>query len=191
MLAAGDITTLLSQAKQGDGHAQSQLAALVYSDLRRIARKLMSRERAGHTLEPTALVNEAYLRLLGNADRDWNDRVHFFGVAAQVMRRILVDYARSRAAEKRGADAIKVPLEDVAIPLIERREEILALDQALVRLSNQDPRQGQIVELRFFAGLSEEEIALLLEVSPRTVKREWNFAKAWLKRELSRCVKAN
>jgi RNA polymerase sigma-70 factor, ECF subfamily len=185
----GEITSLLRQMSQGDRYAQSRLAGLVYGDLRRLAGKLMSRERPDHTLEPTALVNEAYLRLLGHADHNWNNRVHFFSVAAQVMRRILVDSARARRAEKRGAVAVKVPFDEAVIPFHEHREEVLALDEALERLSSQDPRQAKIVELRFFAGLTEEEIALLMGVSPRTIKREWNFAKAWLKRQLSRCAK--
>ncbi len=184
MPAEGEITSLLFQMKQGDRHAESRLAALVYTDLRRVARRLMSRERPDHTLEPTALVNEAYLRLLAQYDRDWNNRVHFFSVAAQVMRRILVDHARSRSAEKRRANLAKVDLEHACLPVNDRSDEILALDQVLDRLAALDARQSRIVELRFFAGLTEDEIAALLGVSPRTVKREWSFAKAWLKREL-------
>jgi RNA polymerase sigma-70 factor, ECF subfamily len=184
MSAEGEITSLLLQMKEGDRRAESRLAALVYSDLRRVARKLMSRERPDHTLQPTALVNEAYLRLLAQDDRDWNNRVHFFSVAAQCMRRILVDHARSRSAEKRRGNLAKVDLENACLAMNDRSDEILALDQALDRLAALDPRQSRIVELRFFAGLSEDEIASVMGVSIRTVKREWSFAKAWLKREL-------
>jgi RNA polymerase sigma factor (TIGR02999 family) len=189
MAAEGDITTLLFQMKQGDPHAESRLAGLVYTDLRRLARKLMSRERSDHTLEPTALVNEAYLRLLGEGDHGWNDRAHFFSVAARAMRHILVDYARSRNAAKRGPHMVKVTLEDAAA-VTDRSEEILVLDEVLNRLASQDPRQARIVELRFFAGVMEEEIAQLLGISARTVTREWNFARAWLKRALSASASA-
>jgi RNA polymerase sigma-70 factor, ECF subfamily len=183
MLAKGEITDLLLQVKQGDRHAESRLMAVLYDDLRRIARRLLSRERSDHTLSPTALVNEAYMRLVGQ--QGWNDRTHFFSVAAQVMRRILVDYARSRYAAKRGGHLFRVDLHETDVIVTNRSEDILALDNVLSRLSAQDQRQARIVELRFFAGLAEEEIAELLEISTRTVKREWSFAKAWLKRELA------
>jgi RNA polymerase sigma-70 factor, ECF subfamily len=187
MAVEGQITSLLFQVKQGDRSAESRLAGLVYSDLRRVAHKLMSHERPDHTLNPTALVNEAYMRLLGQYDRDWNNRAHFFCVAAQMMRRILVDHARSRNAAKRGSNLLQVDFDDARLLAEDRSEEILALDQVLDRLSSQDPRQAKIVELRFFAGLTEEEIAEFLGISSRTVKREWSFAKAWLKRELTSC----
>jgi RNA polymerase sigma-70 factor, ECF subfamily len=183
--AAGDITKLLLHVKHGDRRAESRLIAFLYNDLRRIARRLLSRERGDHTLSPTALVNEAYMRMLGQYDRGWNDRVHFFSICAQVMRHVLVDHARAPCSEKRRWTRIRVDLHGALVRVNDRNEEILALDLALIRLSAQDPRQARIVELRFFAGLTEEETAECLGVSPRTVKREWAFAKAWLKRELS------
>jgi RNA polymerase sigma-70 factor, ECF subfamily len=186
--AAGEITELLLHVQHGDRRAESRLIAFLYNDLRRIARRLLSRERGDHTLSPTALVNEAYMRLVGQYGRGWNDRVHFFSLCAQVMRHVLVDHARAHISEKRRWTGLRVDLDGASARADDRNEEILALDEALARLSAQDPRQARIVELRFFAGLTEEETAVCVGVSPRTVKREWAFAKAWLKRALTSSI---
>jgi RNA polymerase sigma factor (TIGR02999 family) len=159
---------------------------LVYSELLRAARRYMRGERPDHTLQPTALVHEAYLRLVGQREIAWQNRAHFFGVAAQLMRRILVDHARARQAEKRGGDVGMVPLEEAMVFKEEGGPALLALDQALTRLNQFDPRQGRIVELRFFGGLTEEEIAAVLGVSARTIKRDWNVARAWLYNEINK-----
>ena len=181
----GQITRLLGEMRAGDKDAESRLMEAVYPELRRIAGYYLQRERAGHTLQATALVNEAYLQLLGHGDLDWRDRTHFFAAAAQSMRRILVDYARMRKAGKREGDRQRVELSDVLAISEQRLDEVLALDQALTRLSAWDARQSRVVELRFFAGLNEEEVAEVLGVSPRTVSREWTFARAWLHGELN------
>jgi RNA polymerase sigma factor (TIGR02999 family) len=157
---------------------------LVYEELHRLARHYMRLERAGHTLQTTALINEAYLRLVDQRSVRWQNRAHFFAIAAQLMRRILVDYARSHARAKRGGDVLKVPLDGAALVSRERAAEIVSLDDALKRLAAIDPRKSQVVELRFFGGLSTEEAVEVLEVSPRTVEREWRLAKAWLRREI-------
>jgi RNA polymerase sigma factor (TIGR02999 family) len=177
-----DITRLLQAWKRGDREAAEQLAVDLYNELRRIARKYMRQERSGHTLQTTALVNEAYLRLVG-VRMEFHDRVHFFAFAAQTMRRVLVDYARSRGNAKRGAAA--VPLIDGAIDLPDRSADIVALDDALSELARHDPRKARVIELRFFGGLSVDETAAALSVSPQTVLRDWSLAKAWLNRELS------
>ena len=158
---------------------------LVYEELRRLARQCMSRERPGHTLQTSALVNEAYLRLVDQKNIRWRDRAHFFGIAARLMRQVLVDYARRRRYAKRGGDARRVPLDEAMIVSEERAADVVALDAALNSLAEIDPRQSQIVELRFFGGLSIEETAEALDVSPATVKREWATARAWLKREIA------
>jgi RNA polymerase sigma factor (TIGR02999 family) len=145
----------------------------------------MSRERTGHTLQTTELLDEAYLRLVGDPKRNWQNRTHFVAAAAQLMRRIMVDHARERRARKRGGDAIKVSLDDAALVTEKRSEELLALDEALEKLATQDPRKSQIVELRYFGGLTFEETAAFLKTSQRTVEREWRMAKAWLYRALS------
>ena len=154
----------------------------VYAELRRLAAVYLRQERRGHTLQPTALVHEVYLRL--SREVQWRDKAHFFSIAAPLMRQILVDYSRRRRAAKRGGDAERISIDQAVLPLIERAEDIVALDEALAALSKVDPQQARIVELRFFSGLGIEETASVLEISPSTVKREWNIAKAWLAREL-------
>lgn len=180
-----DITGYLEAWRNGDQAAFDRLLELVHAELRRLARLQMRRERPGHTLDPTALVNEAYMRLAGRADVPWRDRAHFFAVCAQVMRHVLVDHARARGREKRGGDAVRIPLEGPALLTPNRAEELVALDAALQDLEAVDPRKGRIVELRYFAGLSVEETAEVLGVSPATVGREWRQARAWLYRALA------
>ena len=181
-----DVTMLLDSWSKGDQNALDQLTPVVYDELRRLAASYMRRERQDHTLQSTALVNEAYLKLVDQKNVVWQNRAHFFGIAAQMIRRILVDHARAHKAEKRGGGAGVLSL-DEAIGVPERRDvEILSLNDALTRLSELDPQQGRIVELRFFTGLSIEETAEVVGVSPATVKREWAAARAWLFREISR-----
>ncbi len=166
--------------------ALEQLLPLVYDELRRMARRYMGQQPAGHTLQTTALIHEAYLRLLGQEEKRWENRAHFFGVAAQAMRHILVDYARARHSAKRGGAARAVALEEAAVVSDERAAELVALDDALAELARLAPRQCQVVELRYFGGLSATETAEVLNVSTDTVTRDWNQAKAWLYRELSK-----
>lgn len=180
-----DITELLHAWQTGDKAALESLMASLYDELHRTARHYMQRERPDHTLQTTALVNEAYLRLAGGRHVDYHDRVHFFALAAQVMRRVLVDYARSRGYKKRGPGAQAVALEDSRIASPDRDSEILALDDALDELARHDARKAQVVELRFFAGLSVDETAAALAVSPQTVLRDWSLSKAWLLRQMS------
>jgi RNA polymerase sigma factor (TIGR02999 family) len=180
-----EVTRLLVEWSNGDRNALEDLMPLVYSELRKVAGRYLRRERTGHTLQCTALVNEAYLRLIDQHSVQWKNRAHFFGVAAEMIRRILVDYARSQHAQKRGADAPKISL-DEAFGVGQAPDlDLVALDEALSRLQTIDPRQSRVVELRFFAGLSVEETAEIMEISPATVKREWVTAKAWLFRELT------
>jgi RNA polymerase sigma factor (TIGR02999 family) len=180
-----DVTRLLQDWSHGDPLALERLIPLVFEDLRQIAGRMFQRESDGHTLQPTALVNEVYLRLMDQRKIRWQNREQFFGVAALMMRRILVDYAKGRQAAKRGSGAPKVPLDEtIAVPEL-RGVDVVALDDALSRLARIDPRQGRIVEMRFFMGLSHEEIAEVLEISVTTVKREWRTARLWLFRELS------
>jgi RNA polymerase sigma-70 factor (ECF subfamily) len=181
---AGDVTKLLRQLRAGDPGSSERLIAAVHGELRQVAARAMRSERPGHTLQPTALVNEAFLRLAGQTGVEWQDRAHFFGVAARVMREILVDYARKHGAAKRGG-GVRVTLDDTLLISHDRLDEVLACDQVLIRLEELDPRQGRIVELRFFAGLSVEEVAEVMQISAPTVKREWASAKAWLHRELT------
>jgi RNA polymerase sigma factor (TIGR02999 family) len=182
----GEVTVLLQRVRLGQAGAADQLVRLVYQELRRIAGAYMRDERPGHTLQPTALVNEAWLRLADQTQVDWRDRAHFFGVAAQMMRRVLVDHARARLADKRGAGAQVLDLEWAEIEASPwKLEEILAVHEALSRLSQFDPQQAQIVEMHYFAGMTAKETAEALGVSPRTVDREWAMASAWLRRELS------
>jgi RNA polymerase sigma-70 factor, ECF subfamily len=176
----GEITTLLEQARQGDSGAESRLMALMYRDLHARARQYMRRERPDHTLQPTALVHEAFLRLMRDRDPDLRSRTHFLAMASIVMRRVLVDHARERAAAKRTGDRTRVELHDAIAATNPRPEEVLALDEALTRLSSCDARQGRVVEMLFFGGMTEEEAADSLGVSPRTVKRDWRSARAWL-----------
>jgi RNA polymerase sigma factor (TIGR02999 family) len=178
------ITQLLVDWRDGDQEARNQLIGLVYEELRRLAHSHLRRERQGHTLQTTALVNEAYLELVDQRRVHWQNRAHFFGVAAQLMRRILVEYARRRAALKRGGHAVRISLDPNVGPASERDIAVVALDDALKGLERLDPQQSHIVELRFFGGLTVEETAHVIGVSPRTVKREWRSAKAWLQREL-------
>jgi RNA polymerase sigma-70 factor, ECF subfamily len=177
--APGDITRLLAEIRHGDHEAESRLAELVYGELHRLAKRRMSGERPDHTLQPTVLVNEAFLRLVRSDQTEWTSRNHFFAVAATLMRRILIDHARQVRAIKRGSGG-KISLDTAIAITDENAEELLALDEALTQLAELDPRQSRIVELRFFAGLSEDEIAEVLEISTRTVKRDWKTAKAWL-----------
>ena len=184
MPSSPDVTALLGNWSQGDRHALDRLLPLVYAELHRIAARQLRRERVGHTLQPTALVNEAYLRLVDQRRVDWRNRAHFFGVAAQMMRRILVDHARRHNAGKRGDGIQHVSIDQVEAPAAGDQISVLALNHALGRLEKLDQGLAQIVELRAFGGLTIEEAAHVLKVSPSTVKREWRTAKAWLAREL-------
>lgn len=181
-----EITHLLRAWGQGDAAALEKLMPLVYAELRRLARRYMNRQRPDHTLQTTALVNEAYLRLIDSSRVQWQDRAHFFAVSAQLMRRILVDFARAQGNLKRGGGAQQLSLDQAMEISAERGPDLIALDDALNTLAAMNPRQSQIVELRYFGGLSEEETAEALKVSTRTVRRHWSLARAWLYRELSR-----
>ena len=182
----GDVTRLLQEIAKGNRRAESELVPLVYDELRRLASQLMRSERPGHTLQTTALVHEAYLRLVGQSRISWTDRGHFFAVAARMMRRLLVDHARARMADKRGAGLEQVdwPETGIAAPA-ERWDEILAVNEALDRLADLDARKAKIVELRFFGGLDANETAKALGVSVRTVHRGWDFAQTWLRSEMT------
>lgn len=176
------LTQLLINWRNGDKSAIDQLMPLVYEELRRLARSFMARERRDHTLQTSALINEAYLRLVDQEAGNLQNRAHFFAVAAQVMRHILIDHARSYLYEKRGAGAPKVPLDEAVVLTDERASELVALDDALTSLAQVDPRKSRIVELRFFGGLNIDETAEVMDLSPTTVQREWRAAKAWLRR---------
>ena len=180
-----ELTQLLIAWGNGDEAAREELMPLVYGELHRLAHGYMGKERVDHTLQTSALVNEAYLRLIDQKRVQWQNRAHFFGIAARMMRRILVDYARNRRYAKRGGDAFRVTLDETFIVPEERSAEVLALDYALNSLAEIDARKGQIVELRFFGGLSIEETAEVLQVSPGTVMRDWTLAKAWLRKEMT------
>ena len=180
-----EITQLLLSWSKGDKAALDQLIALVYPELRRLAQRYMRREHSAHTLQTSALINEAYLRLVDQQGVEWQDRAHFFAVAAQVMRHILIDHARSSHYAKRGAGARHVPLDETAVISAERAAEFVALDDALTRLASIDSRKSQIVELRFFGGLTVDEIAEVMKLSQITIKREWRSAKAWLHLEIT------
>ncbi len=186
MPSSHEITQLLVAWGDGDQAALEQLIPLVHRELHRLAKGYLHQERPGHILQTTALVNEAYLRLIDWKDVHWQNRAHFFGVAAQLMRRILVDCARTRHQDKRGGAACQVSLDEAVTVSVERLPELIALDEALEQLAVFDPRKSRMVELRFFGGLSEEETAEALKVSPRTVRREWSLARAWLYHELKR-----
>jgi RNA polymerase sigma factor (TIGR02999 family) len=180
-----EVTQLLKAWGNGDGGALEKLVPLVHNELHRLAHRYMSREKPGHTLQTTALVNEVYLRLVDIPQVSWQDRAHFFAISARMIRRILTDFARSRNYQKRGGTALHVSFdEDLAVSQ-EQDAEIVAIDDALRELAVAEPRKSQVVELRFFGGLSVEETAEVLKVSPETVKRDWRFAKAWLHRALS------
>jgi RNA polymerase sigma-70 factor (ECF subfamily) len=180
-----EVTQLLGDWSGGDEGALEKLIPLVQPELHRLAHHYMSRERVGHTLQTTALLNEAYLQLTDKTQPSWQNRTHFMAVAAQLMRRIMVDHARARHALKRGAGAIRVTLDEAALVTEERAEELLALDEALEKLAQFDRRRCEIVEMRYFGGLTVEEIADILKVHPNTVMRDWRAAKAWLYAELT------
>jgi len=185
-LSTHEVTQLLLAWSDGDRTALDKLTPLVYEELRRMAHRYMSRERPGHTLQTTALVNEAYLRLVNREAVQWQNRAHFFGIAAQVMRHILVDHARSHAYQKRGGGNQTISLDEAMVVSQERAAEVVALDDVLKELANIDPQQSRIVELRFFGGLTIEETAVVVGLSPATIKREWSTAKAWLYHELAK-----
>ena len=186
MLSPRDITELLIAWGDGDQSAPEELMPLVEKELHRIAGRYMRRENPTHTLQTTALVNEAYIQLVGQRGTRWRNRAHFFGIAAGIMRRILLNYARDRRRDKRGGGAERVPLSEVAVMSEEKSEELIALDEALRKLELVDERKSRIVELRYFGGLSVEETAAFLKVSPVTVARDWKLARAWLRREIEK-----
>ena len=181
-----EVTQLLINWSNGDKDALDELIPLVRSELRRMARHYLARENPGHTLQTSALINEAYIRLIDQQKVQWQNRAHFFAVAARVMRHVLVDHARKRAYAKRGGGARRVPLNEATARIDLRAAELTALDDALNTLATLDPRKSQIIELRFFGGLSIEETAEVMKISSPTVQREWRSAKAWLRRELSK-----
>ncbi len=183
----GNITQILKRYSQGEPEALEKLLPTIYAELRRLAQSYMRKENAGHTLQPTALVHEAYFRLIDQKEVQWQNRAHFFGIAAQLMRRILIDHARARKAEKRGGSHTEVAFDEKfhSGDAPEQAPDLLAIDAALEKLTVLNSRQAKVVELRYFGGLSVEEIAVALESSPATVKRDWTVAKAWLYRELS------
>ena len=180
-----EVTQILHDWSGGDRAAPERLMPLVYDELRRLARAFLSRERGGHTLQPTALVHEAYVRLVDQTRVNWQNRAHFYGVASSMMRRVLIDHARARVTGKRGGAAVRLSLEDVQLPVEQRAASFLALDEALSRLAQLDERKGRVVEMRFFGGMTDEEIAEVLGVTTRTVLRDWKKARLWLYRELS------
>jgi len=180
-----ELTQLLLDSSDGNKEALDRLMPLVYDELRRLARSYMRREQADNTLQPTALVNEAYMKLIDQRDVRWQNRAHFFGIAAQLMRRILVDRARSRNAAKRGGEDKPVALDFAQVSSPDKPDiDVIALDDALAKLAEIDPKQSKVVELKFFGGLTNEEISEVLKISPATVKREWKVTKAWLYREI-------
>jgi RNA polymerase sigma factor (TIGR02999 family) len=178
------ITVLLHAWRSGDESALERLIPLIYEDLREVARRSIARKPTGVTIQATSLVNEMFLRLANGTDIEWQDRAHFFAVAATIMRRILTDAARARNREKRGGGVEKVPYEEGSVPASQDDRSVIALDDALNLLSRTDPRKAQVVEMRFFGGMTNDEIAEVLTVSRDTVKRDWNFAKLWLAREI-------
>jgi len=181
----GEVTELLADLCRGKQNVAPKLVPLVYEELRRLARHYMRQERSDHTLQTTALIHEAYLRLVEQRDTNWKSRTHFFAMAAQLMRRILIDYARASQTAKRGGNAETVSLDEEPMVFSQARSgELIALDEALTRLAHLSPRQSQIIELRFFGGLSVEETADVMQIAPRTVKRDWSVARAWLHREV-------
>lgn len=180
-----EITRMLIAWNQGDERARDELMPRIYDELRRLARAHLRRERAGHTLQPTALVHEVFLRLVDQSQVNWQSRAHFFGAAARLMRQILINHAEARRAAKRGGDAERISLSDVDHFTVKQEIDLIALNEALKKLERIDPQQGRIVEMRYFSGLTIEEVAEALGVAPATVKREWSAARAWLRRELS------
>jgi RNA polymerase sigma factor (TIGR02999 family) len=181
-----DVTELLVEWSNGNSDALEKLTPLVYNDLRRLAKSHMRAERSSHTLQCTALVHEAYLRLVDQRSTRWQNRAHFFGISAQLIRRILVDYARAQNSGKRGGLSPKISIENAVVAAKEREVDVVALDNALQTLAEMDPQQARIVELRYFAGMTIEETAEVMRISPATVKRDWVVAKAWLRREISK-----
>ena len=179
-----DITRLLLAWGAGDKAALDALMPIVYGELRKLARGYMRRQPADHTLQTTALVNEAYLRLIDSSRVNWQNRNHFFAISAQLMRRVLVDFARARKSQKRGGEAQKIELDETLVVPFEQKTDLVALDEALTELAKLNERQSKVVELRYFGGLSEEEIAAHLEISVRTVRRDWSVARAWLFRRM-------
>lgn len=180
-----ELTRLLRAWSEGDKQALAELVPQVQSELRRLARAYMAGERPNHPLQTTALINEAYIRLIGWNNVQWHSRAHFFAVAAQLMRKVLVDIARSRGRTKRGGGAFETSLDEGCVYSQERTRDLLAVDEALTKLETLDPRKSRIVELKFFGGLTEEEVAAVLEISERTVRREWSLARAWLHHEIT------
>jgi RNA polymerase sigma-70 factor (ECF subfamily) len=185
MSEPADMTTLLVRASEGDWRAADELLPLVYDKLRALAAELMVQERVDHTLQPTALVHEAYLKLIDQTRAHWENRAHFFSVAAQALRRILVDHARGRARAKRGGPQARLQLDEGLIAAYEQTVDLLTLNDALTRLAEQDQQRARVVELRFFGGLTIDETAAVLDVSSRTAERQWRYARAWLYRELA------
>jgi len=180
-----DVTVMLSRVTAGDHAAVDELMPLVYDELRALAERHLWSERAGHTLQATAIVNEAYLRLVGTSDRSWQNRAHFFATAATAIRLLLVDHARRRGRLKRGGDRDRLVLDEARLPAAETDDRMLVLDEALSRLNEIDPQKARVVELRFFTGLTVDEVAAVLDVSASTVARDWRLARAWLRCELS------
>lgn len=180
-----EVTVLLQSWRKGEQSALDKLIPLVYEELRRLAHRYMGRENPGHVLQTTALVDEAYLRMVGAQPADWQNRAHFFAISAQLMRQILVDFARAAHSQKRGGNVPQVSLDEALVLTNERESSLVAVDEALKLLAEVDPRKAKVVELRYFGGLSVDEAAEVLKVSPDTVKRDWRLAKAWLLREIS------
>ena len=180
-----DVSGVLAEVTAGNGDATERLMPLVYDQMRQIAQRLLRHESSGHTLQPTALVNEAFLRLAGNANIDWQGKTHFFAVGAKVMRRILVDHARGKMTQKRGGGQCRIPLSDELCVSNRKDEDVLAIEEALEKLESLDERQAKVVELRFYGGLTVDEVAEALGVSKRTVESDWTMVRAWLRRELS------
>lgn len=180
----GDVTSLLAEIRSGNQRAESELIPLVYDELRRLAAYYMRQERQDHTLQATALVHEAYMRLVRQREVSWQNQAHFFAIAGTLMRRILVDHARAKSRSKRGGAQHKVSLDEAVLFSEEQSDELIVLDKALDQLAQDHPRQSQIVEMRFFGGLRVEQIAEVLKISPKTVKRDWSVARAWLHREI-------
>jgi RNA polymerase sigma factor (TIGR02999 family) len=184
-LSPQEVTVLLQCWRRGEPSALDKLIPLVYEELRRLAHRYMGRENPGHILQTTALVDEAYLRMAGSQPSDWQNRAHFFAISAQLMRQILVDFARAAHSQKRGGDIPQVSLDEALVLTTEQESNLVAIDEALKVLADVDPRKAKVVELRYFGGLSVEETAEVLKVSGDTVKRDWRLAKAWLLREIS------
>jgi len=185
-MQTGEITGMLADWRDGDRAALDRLLPLIQPELHRLARRHLGRERKDHSMQPSSLVQEAFLRLLPGAGAGWRDRAHFFAVASQVMRHVLVDYAREKRRQKRGAGAVHIPVDAAVVLSADQVEEIVGLDLALQRLATTDERKSRVFEMRFFGGLSVEETADVLGVAPNTVIRDWDFARAWLRRELGR-----